>query len=324
MLTHYIKIFSTLRSDTSRSRWTVLTKYRAPHKPLLLLAVIDLTAQGIIKTNFIEFTTDLGELFNIYWSCIMPPDQRSNIILPFYHLNSDKFWHLIPKPGMEATLAATRQIRGVAQLQEIVLGVKLDDELYALLCREESRNLLRTMLIEAYFAPELHSALVEQGIINKEAFQYSQTLLEQSRHQQVQEDGGSENYAPAVRDQAFRRVIVSMYDHRCAVCGIRMLTADCHTVVDAAHIVPWSLTHDNTVQNGMALCRLCHWTFDEGLITVSGTYAVLVSKQLSANNNIPSHMQTLFGRCIIGPVEQLLWPNQDALHWHQQKIFRKY
>ena len=324
MLTHYLKTFSTLRSDTSRNRWTAASKFRAPHKPLLLLAVIDLIAQGIIKTNFIEFTPDLGELFTIYWSRVMPPDQRSNIILPFYHLTSDKFWHHVPKPGMEAVLAATRQIRGVAQLQEIVMGVKLDDELYTLLCREDSRNLLRTVLIETCFAPELHAGLVEQGIINKEAFQYSQTLLEKSRHQQVQEDPDAEKYTPAVRDQAFRRVIVSMYDHRCAVCGIRMLTPDCHTVVDAAHIVPWSLTHNDTVQNGMALCRLCHWTFDEGLIAVSGTYAVLVSQQLSANNNIPSHMQTLAGRGIIGPGEQTLWPDPDALHWHQQKVFRKY
>ena len=36
MLTHYLKTFSTLRSDTSRSRWTVATKFRAPRKPLLL------------------------------------------------------------------------------------------------------------------------------------------------------------------------------------------------------------------------------------------------------------------------------------------------
>lgn len=324
MLNHYLKTFSTLRSDTSRSRWTTATKFRAPHKPLLLLAVIDLIAQGIIKNNFIEFTPDLGELFNIYWSRVMPPDQRSNIILPFFHLISDKFWHLIPKPGMEAVLTSTRQIRGVAQLKETVLGAKLDDELYTLLRREESRNLLRTVLIETCFAPELHAGLVEQGIINNEAFQYSQALLEKSRHQQVQEDSEAEKYTPAVRDQAFRRVIVSMYDHRCAVCGIRMLTPDCHTVVDAAHIVPWSLTRNDTVQNGMALCRLCHWTFDEGLITVSASYAVLVSKQLSANNNIPSHMMTLAGRPVIGPTEQTLWPDPAALHWHHQKIFRKY
>lgn len=324
MIERHIKNFSSLRSDTKRSLWTAETKFRAPHKPLLLLAVIDLITQGIIKTNFIEFTPDLGELFSIYWSRVMPPDQRSNIVLPFYHLSSDKFWQHVPKPGMEAVLAATRQIRGVTQLNEIVLGVKLDEELYALLCQEESRNLLRAVLIENYFAPELHAGLVEQGNINREAFLYSQELLALSRHQQIKEESETEKYAPAVRDQAFRRVIVSMYDHRCAVCGIRMLTPDCHTVVDAAHIVPWSLTHNDTVQNGMALCRLCHWTFDEGLITVSGSYAVLVSKQLSANNNIPSHMMTLSGRGIIGPSEQALWPTTDSLHWHQQNIFRKY
>ena len=148
MIDRYIKSFFNLRTDTSRSRWNETTKFRAPHKPLLLLAVIDLIAQGIIKTNFIELTPDLGELFNIYWSRVMPQDQRPNIILPFFHLNSDKFWHHIPIPGMESVLAATWQIRGVSQLKEIVLGVKLDDELFTLLCQEESRNVLRTVLIE--------------------------------------------------------------------------------------------------------------------------------------------------------------------------------
>jgi len=30
-------------------------------------------------------------------------------------------------------------------------------------------------------------------------------------------------------------------------------------------IVPWGLTHNDDPRNGMALCRLCYWTFDEGL-----------------------------------------------------------
>ena len=76
MHTNYLKSFSTLRSDTIRFRWAAATKFRAPHKPLLLLAVIDLIAQGIIKTNFIEFKPDLGELFTIYWSRVIPPGQR--------------------------------------------------------------------------------------------------------------------------------------------------------------------------------------------------------------------------------------------------------
>jgi putative restriction endonuclease len=44
-----------------------------------------------------------------------------------------------------------------------------------------------------------------------------------------------------------------------------MLTVEGRTVVDAAHIIPWSILHNDDVQNGIALCRICHWTFGEGL-----------------------------------------------------------
>jgi len=51
MIERHIRNFTSLRSDTKRSHWTAATKFRAPHKPLLLLAVIDLIAKGIIKTK---------------------------------------------------------------------------------------------------------------------------------------------------------------------------------------------------------------------------------------------------------------------------------
>lgn len=51
-----------------------------------------------------------------------------------------------------------------------------------------------------------------------------------------------------------------------------MTSMDGHTAVDAAHIVPWSVSHNDDPRNGMALCRLCHWTFDEGLLGVSQRY----------------------------------------------------
>ena len=85
-----------------------------------------------------------------------------------------------------------------------------------------------------------------------------------------------------MRDQGFRRVIVRAYEHRCALCGLCILTPDGHTAIDAAHIIPWSLSHDDAPRNGMALCRLCHWTFDKGLLTVSARYHVVASPQLSA------------------------------------------
>lgn len=323
MIETYIKKFSKLRSDKSRTRWVEATKYRAPHKPLLLLAIADLIAQGSIKTNFIKLKPILGELFTIYWSQVMPPYQRSNISLPFYHLKSEQFWHLIPKPNMEKILISSRQIRSVSQLNEVVAGAKLDEELYNLLCTEDSRNLLRTVLTSTYFIPELQDCLIEQGQINQEAFQYSYDLLKQKELKDT-EANFEDKHSQSVRDQGFRRAIVTAYDYRCTLCGIRMLTPDGHTVVDAAHIIPWSISYNDNIRNGVALCRLCHWTFDEGLLGISSKYIVLTSKQLSKNHNIPSHLTTLSGRSIIGPLDEFLWPELDSLNWHYQKVFLKF
>jgi len=127
MIDRFLKGFAGLHSNKNCSRWTAATKYRAPHKPLLLLSVIDLISQGLIKRNFIELDSDLCELFNIYWSRAMPIGLRSNIALPFFHLAYDDFWKLVPKPGMENILKSTRHIKGISRLNEMVLGAKLDD-----------------------------------------------------------------------------------------------------------------------------------------------------------------------------------------------------
>src|SRR5215510_7855323 len=322
-LESYLERFAKLRSDSSRSRWPATTYYRAPHKPVLLLAVMDLIAEGTVSANLIEISPDLGELFTLYWSRVMPPDQRGNLALPFFHLKSDGFWHLMPQPGKKVIVEGSDQIKSVHRLRELIVGARLDEELYQLLQNDRSREQLRALLIEKYFSPELHPGLLEQGIINIEAYKYSQNLLEQAR-KQIDSEPLSIGQAvrPAARDQGFRRAVVTAYDHRCAVCGVRMLTADGHTVVDAAHIKPWSVSFNDNLRNGMALCKLCHWTFDEGMISVSAKYVVLPSPQLSANHNIPGHVVTLANRKIIGPEEESLWPDLDALSWHRQNVFR--
>src|SRR5258708_7742319 len=102
-LSHYVKAFSNLHTAVG-DNWTAETKRRAPNKPLLLLSVIDLFAEGIITTNLIEISPDLLETFTVYWSRVMPPDRRGNIALPFFYLKSEGFWHLIAKPGKQDIL----------------------------------------------------------------------------------------------------------------------------------------------------------------------------------------------------------------------------
>ena len=48
MLDEYIHRFANLRTDRGRKRYSAATNHRAPHKPFLLLSVMDLIAQGRI------------------------------------------------------------------------------------------------------------------------------------------------------------------------------------------------------------------------------------------------------------------------------------
>ena len=113
--------------------------------------------------------------------------------------------------------------------------------------------------------------------------------------------------------------MVTTYDHRCALCGVRIVTAEGHTAVDAAHIVPWSQTQNDDIRNSMALCKLCHWAFDEGMMGVSSNYAVITSRQIAADPNVPGFLMTLSGRGIIRPPDRDLWPAQNYLHWHRRE-----
>lgn len=317
----YQKQFTKLHANKNTRHWTEATTYRAPHKPLLLLSIIDLFSQGRIQTNLIELTADLLDLFGIYWNIVRPPSQRGDITMPFFHLQSDGFWHLLPQPGQEATLPTLRRIDGMAQFRDVLLGAKLDDALFDLLQTEHGRSQLRHILITTYFAPDLQEALLKQTEVNVAAFQYSETLLEQARKQQkvVRET----DIDTPVRDQGFRRAIVTAYEHRCAFCGIRMLTADGHTAVAAAHIIPWHVSHDDDVHNGLALCHLCHWTFDEGLMAVNQHYQLQTSPHLSQQFNLPGHLSTLDQRPLLTPSERSLRPAIANLAWHHRHRFRR-
>lgn len=73
-----------------------------------------------------------------------------------------------------------------------------------------------------------------------------------------------------LRNNDFRKRVLSAYVQRCAVCGVQL------KLIDAAHIVP--VNHDQSTdetRNGLALCALHHRAYDQALLTVSESYAVV-------------------------------------------------
>lgn len=295
--------------------------HRAPHKPLLLLAVLDLVHRGVITTLFIDVTADmveLNELFNLYWRRIVPLGQTSSIAFPFSRLAREPFWELVPKPGKTITAAVINNTSSVSYLRKYALGAKLDDSLFRVMQSREGREALREALLLSCFSEEAAAQLREQSTINREAFDYSRALEEKAHLPLVKEIVEVERYRTDVRDQAFRKVVTKAYDHRCALCGIRIVTPDGHTVVEAAHIVPWSKSKNDDIRNGMALCRTCHWGFDEGMLGVSDNYTVITARTIGTDPNFPGLLLTLSGRGIIPPVDQVLWPAPEYLAAHRK------
>ncbi len=315
---NFIAKFRRLRTYKDRNRWSALTRHQAPHKPFVLLSVMDLMAEGVITNNFIEPSLELLDTFNRYWVRIMPVGSKTTMAYPFPRLRTDGFWHLIPNPGLESHI--DMEFSSMSRLREVCEGAIVDPDLFSFLMNSESRERLRAVLVTTYFAPEIQPVLLEQGKVNIAAYAYSRELMKEAAEGSVAWNVGET--AIAVRDQGFRKAIVTLYDHRCALCGIRMLTPEGHTVVEAAHIKPWRESQDDKPTNGLALCRLCHWSFDEGLMSVGKHYEVLVSRRVQLEQNLPGHILTLSDRPIFSPEKQGCQPSQGNFEWHRKTLFR--
>jgi len=237
---------------------------------------------------------------------------------PFYHMRSEGFWRLVPRPGQEEELNE-RITSSMTRLQSFVLGAEIDQEFFGLVSDHKCREELRGALLKTYFTQDIRQILLREVLENQEAYEYSQRLLQAA---EAAMPFGQLDKPQQVRDQGFRKAIMNLYSHRCALCGIRMITPEGHTIVEAAHIRPWADSQDDRPANGLALCRLCHWSFDRGFMSVDSQYEVLVSPLARSEQNNPGHIMTLEQRPIFPPQDERHNPDQECLGWHRREVFR--
>jgi hypothetical protein len=77
-----------------------------------------------------------------------------------------------------------------------------------------------------------------------------------------------------------------------SLCGAKVMR---HRRGGRPHL-PLRESRNDEPRNGLALCRLCHWTFDEVLLSPSTAHVILASPQLTADRNVPAHLGALMGR----------------------------
>ncbi len=309
ILRKYIDEFRNLRIDRAHGN--------APHQPVLLLTIIEMIEQEQIEINKIPPSPHLVEKFLKYWNCVT--NRKPNPALPFFHLKSRSFWHHHPNPGYEKALEVVSQIKTFSQLRKMISHASLDEELFILLIQPLERDILRKTLIDKYFlglTNEIQSVISEEQQISG----FSKELLDYVQHDfstELEEPIESEK---KIREPGFRRTIMKIYDYTCAVCKLQILTLNGESVTEAAHIIPFNKSNNDDVRNGISLCKLHHWAFDRYLISVDESYNVIVSELMTERGPTEWMLKTLYGKAILLPEQQELFPAQSALAWHREKM----
>lgn len=306
-LNFYIRKFAKLKVNKRNG-------ISAPHKPILLLSVLELIEQNKIQNNQIYLTPELIATFLKYWSNLVTTNHQSNIALPFFHLTGDKFWHLAPNMSYEGSISSIKP--SLSALRNAVRCAYLDNELFDLIEKTNSRFQLVNILIQTWF-PNQNVEL--QKIYEIDEFQNIQLkLFEKGGAVYNIEDLKNEEKI-FVRNAAFRRVVVSLYEQRCVLCKLKIISQDNQNIVDGAHIKPFSEFRDDRFDNGISLCKNHHWAFDHGWFGIDDDYRVIIPDN-RFHEETPTGMRSLQnydGEDISLPNIEIYNPRVDSLRWHR-------
>lgn len=174
-LRHYIDAFSTLHTAKVKG-------HKAPHKAVLLLAIIDLVEEKRILTPRIGLTDELAEKFNELWhrylalSSIFTPD----ISKPYFHMQHESFWRLVDKGEVARGMAAEpnpwvvsrkeqkdlpKGSYSIQAMRRTFAYAEIDGMLFQLLQNSDARAVLRVVLINAYLTNQPTKTMPDIGAI---------------------------------------------------------------------------------------------------------------------------------------------------------------
>lgn len=318
MLSKYLHQFTKLHRSMSNGG--------APHKPVLLLSILELVGKGEIGNNRIAITPELVLTFKNSWSKVVVTQHTANFALPFYHMKSEPFWRLVTNAGMIIPVTSSNSIKSLSSLKESVAFAEIDKELFEVLQDPVQRTVLEEALLETYFLEtkanyyssnyNLFDA-IEQQIVSEDATVYRERI--ESLKESLQKEAFEEELF--VRGGVFKREIPKIYNYQCAISGMRIESLSNAQMVDACHIVPFAISKDDTISNGVSLSPNLHRAYDRGLITITEDYIVRISPTITEVDS-PFSLKQFEGKKISLPQQAHHFPSPQNLAWHRKETFR--
>ena len=276
----------------------------APHKPLLLLVLMDMAERGELRHKELPLTPELAFRFCALWKIVAHRrKQRPDVRYPFHHLKTNGFWSALDEGGKPST---HRTLTRLAVMPSDFLAAMNDPA-----WRDQARH----RLIAKYFKdPAERIALYELAGIPVPPDEVIEREAASKSPEEAQKQG---------REVRFRLRVVAAYDYTCALTGYRLTTVSGICIVDAAHIHQFSDSRNNDPRNGLALCKNAHWLFDKGLWTLSQDYRVIVAVDRFAEDSPDQKaLRQYHGEKIRLPSDPDLWPSHIHLAWHQRHRFQ--
>lgn len=297
--TKWLQLMRRLKVDKARGN-------PAPHKPLLLLALLEMPEQNELPIGFLRLTPELAFRFTSYWSIVAHRrTHRPDVRLPFHYLQSDGFWTSCREDGSGSDSPRTTRLAALAPGFENALG------------DAGFRKNARSILIDRYFEPAERLALREMvGLPAGESDDNRGAVLGAQQSEEERARG---------RSARFRLDVVTAYQYTCALTGYRLTTVAAGSLVDAAHIHQFAKSGDDDITNGIALSKNAHWAFDAGLWSLADDYTVVVASD-DFMEVCPDGrpLSDYHGKPIRLPADRRMWPGPLHLAWHRRiKFIRK-
>jgi putative restriction endonuclease len=295
----------------------------APHKPILLLAVIEAFEKGELINNWIEPSGELLIHFRNIWEQLVHTGHTPNFALPFFHLKNEKgkFWELITYPGKQLPVTNSNSIKSYRALVDCVAAAKLSEEFYVLLMDPIQREHIRQTILSTYFpdAKEMKQfefSSITHTIQNEILYDPAQNYVRRVSKIIAAKPKEEKEEELALRSSIFRKAVKQIYKQQCAITGLKIDFSSTISMVDACHIIPFAETQDDTVTNGIALSPTIHRAFDRGMLAISDNYTILVHKNVRdySQGQGLTHYRN---QSIILPHEEKFYPSLARLQEHR-------
>jgi putative restriction endonuclease len=119
----------------------------------------------------------------------------------------------------------------------------------------------------------------------------------------------------------FRDAVLSSYEFKCSICRI-----DLPEILSASHIIPWSKNVERRAdpRNGLCLCALHDRAFDRGLLSIDGSFHVILSSRVKSSPSDNRVLEVALREFESEPVllPRRFVPDPEALAYHREHIFR--